>query len=304
MIEQPYLLELEPNAMSKASSTKAVVELLTAIAPKPKEGWHRATVTFGNPSEQVSYQKLVEETAKHGYNRVQLFREASDDIFGVGIGMTCAESDHGVVLDVEYGGHKETLRSPYYYNPVEWDLSEDILAYRQEACLWSNEYLFTDCVRNYRAYLFSCIALVDAFINRHIIMYKHRGYNSQDLSDLQRCPRLEERLDLFMKVSANKGLSAINQGGEWIDFKKLRALRNSITHIEKPVLAYHLNDFAVHFNYVRAGIGGLLKRIRYEQGKQSLCFIDRLVNAPLAYSNAIKQENGVRKIARRNGSKA
>ncbi|RZK10520.1 MAG: hypothetical protein EOO46_10475 [Flavobacterium sp.] len=172
-------------------------------------------------------------------------------------------------------------------SPVEMGLSSDILFYREEACLFSNEYDFTFTTRYYRAYLSACISLIDAFINRHVLIYRFRQLQTSDFDLLQKTSRLEDRLELFLKISTGKDMKSINGGVEWIHFKKLRHLRNEMTHINEPSLGYSIEEFADHFNYVRSGIGGLLHRIRVLQNKPTLGFIESLKTAPIIYFNEI-----------------
>ncbi|MBI2271933.1 MAG: hypothetical protein HYU69_16450 [Bacteroidetes bacterium] len=302
MADEPYFLEIEENHLSIGEAKRLVTEtLLNNGIKSPKGGWERASFLFGPPDKQetVTFQKLFSIARKHGVVAyIQGNIDRTDDIFGGTFGISSPTMAFGTISS-SYAGFSRILKPPMTDQPVEYEISEDIMFYREEICLFSNEYDFTFCTRYYRAYLTSCIALVDAFINRHILLYKFRGQNSQEFEELQRTSRLEDRLELFLKVSTGKDLTAINGGAEWIHFKNLRRLRNEMTHINSPSLGYSITEFAEHLNYAKKGVGGLLRLIRQLQGKQSLGFIEKVRTAPIIYFNEITHKADGKHIIKR-----
>ena len=287
-MERPCLLEIENFATSKGEAKRVVIELLSKHMVSPKGGWERATINFGPPPTSESFSKLVEDVRTLGICNFQRSIDLSDEFFGGTFGIS-TDSNFGS-MTYEYAGYKETFKTPMALYQAEWELTDDILFYREESCAWSNEPDFKDCTRHYRGYLMSSIAVVDAFINRHVLMYKHRKFKPDSVDELQRTSRLEDRMDLFMKLSCGKDIKAINGGEEWKQFKEIRRLRNEITHINAPSLGYSIEALADHFNYVRRGIGGLLKLMRSCQGKPSLGFIDRLRFAPKVNFNHVRHK--------------
>lgn len=290
MSDEPYFLEISDNHLSKGEAKRRVIQAILDFGIKsPQGGWERSIITFNisGKDEEVSFKNLVNEARSTGVVAyIQTEIDRSDSIFGGNFGVSTPTMMLGEVSS-SYAGYTTILKPPMTSTPVEFGLSEDILFYREESCLFSNEYDFTFCTRYYRAYLSACIALVDAFINKHILVYKFRGNKSSELEQLQKTSRLEDRLNLFLIVSTGKDISAINAGAEWIDFKKLRKLRNEMTHVNSPSLGYSIHEFAEHFNYVQKGIGGLLCLIRKAQNKESLGFIERLRSAPTVHFNEI-----------------
>lgn len=290
MEDEPYFLEMTKYHLSENEARRTVIELLLATGcTSPAGGWDKSTLTFGPPekNEKMTFREMVKIARERGIvAHVQTQIDRSDDIFGGTFGLSTPTMAFGQVTTT-FAGHTQILKPPMTDLPVELGLSEDIMFYREETCLESNKYDFEMCTRNYRAYLTSCIALVDAFINRHILIYKFRNLNSDDFELLQHTSRLEDRLDLFLKISTGHNLSAINGGTEWIHFKKLRGLRNEMTHINTPSLGYSIGEFAEHLNYAKKGVGGLIRLIRQLQGKNSLGFAERIRTAPLVYFNEI-----------------
>lgn len=293
MTDQPYFLEIEEFHLSGGEAKRLLISTLLGNGVKsPQGGWERASFMFGPPENQenITFRELLLIVRRQGVlPHIQSPIDRSDEIFGGTFGISTPTMAIGSVTST-YAGFSRTLISPMADQPVERAISEDIMFYREEACLYSNEYDFEFCTRYYRAYLTSCIALVDAFINRHILHYNFQGITSDEFTELQRTSRLEDRLELFLRVSAGKDISAINGGVEWTHFKNLRRLRNEMTHINSPSLGYSIHEFADHFNYVRKGIGGLLGIIRHVQNKPSLTFIEKLRTAPFVYFNEIRHK--------------
>lgn len=300
---QHAFLELEQYGVSNTEAKKILIKtLLDNGVRSPKGGWERATfdISRNGATNKVSFRELLADVKANGYESVsQSNADNRDEIFGGMFGITTPTMGF-LKIESTYAGHTKSLTPPMTNIPVEMALSEDILFYREEACMYSDEYDFVMCTRYYRAYLTACISLVDAFINRHILIYNHSGIKSPVLDELKVTSRLEDRLNLFMAYSAGGSLNDINEGNQWTQFKALRRLRNEMTHINEPSLGYSIHEFAEHLNYVKKGIGGLLKLIRNKQGKPSLAFIERLYYAPLVYFNEIThKEDGNHIIKRR-----
>jgi hypothetical protein len=299
---KPYFLDIEDYHLSIGEAKRLVTETLLSNGVKsPKGGWERASFKIGPPDKQEikTFKELVSIARKHGIvAHIQNNIDRSDKIFGGTFGISTPTMAFGTITSI-YAGFSRTLKPPMTDQPVEIQISEDIMFYRKEACLFSNEYDFTFCTRYYRAYLTSCIALVDAFINRHILLYRFRGYKSDKFKALEKTSRLEDRLDLFLQIDTEHNLTTINGGAEWIHFKNLRKLRNEMTHINTPSLGYSITEFAEHFNYVKKGVGGLLKLIRQLQGRPTLGFIEKLRTAPIIYFNEITHKGDGNHIIKR-----
>jgi hypothetical protein len=298
MPEGPCFLEMEEYHTSKGEAKKIVVKnFLEDGIKSPKGGWERASFVINN--QNVTFKELMDSVRASGIMPFTQFKkDRADDIFGGTFGISTPTMAFGQVTST-YAGYTRILTPPMTDQPVESELSEDIMFYREEACLFSDEYDFVFCTRYYRAYLTACISIIDAFINRHILMYKYKGWKTNEIEDLQKTGRLEERVNKFLLMTTGKDISSINGGDEWSHFKKIRALRNEMTHINGPTLGYSIPEFAEHFNYVRKGVGGLLYKIRELQGKTSLSFIEQLKTAPIVYFNEITHKSNGNHIIKR-----
>jgi hypothetical protein len=266
--------------MTSTAAKRAVSKVLSNNGYKsPTGGWEKFSLSNGTIKQTFS--ELVKTARESGITPYYLSQATNDDdVFGkLRIGIS-SPSENFNTLTATYAGFKKTLKFPASNKPAEYEIVKDILFYREECTLWSDEYDFEFCTRYYRAYLSTCISLIDAFINRHILVYKYKNYKVKEIEELEKIINLENKIEVFLKISCNKKLSAINGGVEWKDFKSLKTLRNEIIHINEPSLGYNIAEFAEHLNLVRNGVGGLLLKIRENQNKTTLDFIERLRTAP------------------------
>lgn len=278
--KRTHLLEMENFHMTTSSAKKAVTKaLLNNGVISPKGGWGKFTLSIGE--NKRTFGELVKTAKETGIIPFhQNLINSNDDVFpDIRIGISSPFESFNT-LTAEYAGFKKTLKFPLSNKPAEYEIVKDILFYREECTLYSDEYDFEFCTRYYRAYLSTCISLIDAFINRHILIYKHTNFKIDEIKKLEETINLENKIELFLKISCNKELQAINGGIEWKDFKSLKNLRNEIIHINEPSLGYNITEFAEHLNYVRNGVGRLLYKIRQAQDKSTLGFIERLRTAP------------------------
>ncbi|MFK7031288.1 hypothetical protein [Flavobacterium oreochromis] len=279
-IKKKHLLEIDNFHMTSSSAKKAVAkELLECGYASPKGGWEKFSLKIGE--NKRTFNEMVKTARETGITPYYLnLISNGDDVFeGFRIGIS-SPSESFNTLTATYAGFKKTLKFPASHKPAEYEIVKDILFYREECALYSDEYDFEFCTRYYRAYLSTCISLIDAFINRHILVYKHNEFKIDEVKELEKIINLEDKIELFLKISCGKELASINGGVEWKDFKSLKKMRNEIIHINEPSLGYNISEFAEHLNYVRNGVGGLLLKIRKAQNKKTLGFIEQLRTAP------------------------
>ena len=276
--------------MTSAAAKKAVSKtLLNNGYTSPKGGWDK--FELDNGTIKKTFSELVQTARETGITPYYLNQvtKDDDDVFGgLRIGFS-SPSENLNTSTATFAGFKKTLKFPASNMPAEYEIVKDILFYREECTLWSDEYDFEFCTRYYRAYLSTSISLIDAFINRHILIYKHTNYKIDEIKELEKIINLENKIEFFLKISCGKELGQINGGVEWKDFKSLKKLRNEIIHINEPSLGYNIAEFAEHLNLVRNGVGGLLLKIRENQNKPTLGFIERLRTAPkVKYKKKLK----------------
>ena len=211
--------------------------------------------------------------------RIQRYLDKSDSVFG-GMIDEISVANYQMSVNTAYAGWEKQVTGPCRTSSVVMDLTEDILEYRACICKYSNEHNFRICCRYYRAYLSACLSLVDAFINRHILVAEHDGFSSPEFDRLKRTTSLEDRVCLLLQVCSEDGPSQVLQSIPWCHFQEIRKHRNEIIHAINPVFAYSLKEMWQVLNKVRTGIDELLLLLRHAHKKPTLLFIEQLRSAP------------------------
>lgn len=169
----PFLIQQEPRLSTKEAE-KIVDDILCKLHVKlHSKNRHKEFVIKNqgtDKEEKKRYSELVEQTRKYGIcGFIQVDLDRSDQVFGGTFGMSTPNWQ--LKMSTEWAGYKKELQGPCRTIPSEIDLSEDIEFYKEETCIESANHDLDMCARNYRGYLFSSIALVVCYINRHIVLF-------------------------------------------------------------------------------------------------------------------------------------
>ena len=235
--------------------------------------------TADGKRQRFHFRELVLEAQKDGFSR-QLYGliDRQDPFFGGAFLM--ATNSSALTMQLTYLGYQRELRGPCRFSPLENELTEDILHFRESACSASASDDYYDCTRHYRSFLQGCISLVDCFINRYAQLHIANGGTPLPAA-LMKPGTFEARFDAWIQTFANRAAPTIKQSAEWSQCSILRQERNRAVHASEPYLGIQIQDLPRHFNHVRRGIGGLLLQMRELASQASLGFIERLRNAPL-----------------------
>ncbi len=279
----PRFLVLQPYHLSREKARQRVIASLQAYGvPTPNEGWDSLVLTKNHdkPPQPLSFREMLDQARKTGVvERVQKYLDLKDNIFG-GTLEDLATPNHQLTLKTEYASLSKESQGPCRSSCVERELMEDILDYRRQVCEHSNEYDFKLCTRYYRAYLSACVSIVDAFINRHILLAKLDGFASPEFDQLQLQRNLGEKVRLWWEVCSSHNSAPFFNSQAWCHFQEIRTKRNELLHAVDPILVYSVKDIQTYLNKVRAGIGELLLLLRKAHDKPSVAFIERLRTAP------------------------
>jgi len=293
----PHFLKIEKYHLSRKEAEHAVEAALRHYGYcKPiKESWGEIdlTITENGQPEKFKFYQLVQEARLSGIALKVLQKEIDNEDPFFGGSFSLATPNHQLEIAVNFAGNEKKLKGPCRIGPVEQELAEDILFYKQQVCEYSNSHDFSLSCRYYRSYIFSSISLIEAFINRHIQIFRTQGLESPEFQQLEREFKLENKIDLWLKVFSQKSLSVINFTKEWNDFKMLQKERNMLTHAVEPFYGHQINEIANYLNFSRTGVGGLLTLLRRTQNLKSLAFMERLRTAPkITYEQiTLKAEN-------------
>ncbi len=173
-------------------------------------------------------------------------------------------------------GTKQVLKGPGSVIPVENEITDDILYFRELACEKSISSNFNETRMFYRAYLFSCISLLDAFIQKCTIILEN-NINESDLELLKsKNVNLSDKLEKLFEIYTGEDVQLLKSVVQWKEYMKLKELRNGITHPANPYNIYEISKLPEYLNYVREGIGGLLELFFFYAREESLISVKKL----------------------------
>lgn len=288
-INPAFLVQQEPRLSTKEAET-IVDDILKKLGIKLNSTIKKKEYIIKNQGtekeEKKKYYELVNQVRQSGIcGFIQTDLDRQDPVFGATFGMSTPTWQ--MKLTTEWAGYKKELNGPCRNIPSEIDLSEDIEFYKEETCIESSNHDFEMVSRNYRGYLFSSIALVDCYINRHIILFDFNGLQSEEFEKLKKSRNTEERIELFIIIFCNFDFTELKQSKIWDDFKKLKNLRNEMVHSVNPYMGFELKELATNLNLSVNGVGGLLKKLQDGQGRNSLGFIERIRTSPVIHFNQV-----------------
>lgn len=238
---------------------------------------------LGESELAENYRVLVDRVRRDGVlPKVQGVVDNSDPIFGGTLSGT-SSVNHQLNYTVEWAGWSAKARGPFRSYPAHWELTNDILHYRREACSASDQPDLAACTRAYRGYLSACIAIVDAFINRYILRAKFDGFESEEFSQLQEAASMQKKIELWHACFTTVPDPSFFVSHEWSEFFRLRDRRNRLVHAADPVFLYSVREIKRDLNSVRIAIGGMLSRMRRCRDEPIPGFVQRLQSAPRVF---------------------
>lgn len=299
-MERHQYLVIDEYHLAHTDAHEAVVALAAARgAVKPPGGWDELTMSWTNRDGKVvklSFDKMVDYARRTGIVReLQADMDSADYVFGssYSVPMPTSGSGHSMKLKGEYAGFVKELSVPCRYAAIESELVEDILSFRASGCSHSDADDLIDTCRYFRAYLHACVAVVEGFVHRYVLMYSHTRTRPVDVDAFRHAPDLEAKIALWLETFGHARLADIRESHEWYEFKRLVKARNEMVHTRHAFLGHNIRDIAREFNYVRDGVGGLLRLFRLIEGEKTLGFIERLRTAPQITFSAPRQRHAV-----------
>jgi hypothetical protein len=240
---------------------------------------------------QISFQEAVTEARERGTAEcLRSFLSGNDPYFVFTIVSTF--DGEGPSFDLGFAAQHLKLAAPMRQGSIETELTEDILEHRRAASrhsLTDHDHFFRTSM-HFRGYLLSCCALVEAFLNRCVMLEAVVRPDAPGLIELQQPCSVERRFELWLSEFAGEPLTAINGGPEWSDYQELRQLRNSLMHANHSMLGISLRETARQLNLVRRGVGGLVNLLRRTQSLPPVPFAEQLATAPeCRYVTAVRK---------------
>jgi len=285
----PFLIQQVPRLSPKEAEI-IVDEILKKLGIKLNSTNKKKEFIIKNQGtekeEKKQYYELVNQVRQFGVcSFIQTDLDRQDSVFGGTLGISTPNWQ--MKITTEWAGYKKELNGPCRNIPSEIDLSDDIEFYKEETCIESSNHDYEMVSRNYRGYLFSSLALIDCYINRHIILFDFNGLKTTEFDKLKNSRNTEERIELFIDISCDFMFSDLKQSTTWDDFKKLKKLRNEIVHSLNPYMGFEIKELAINLNLSINGVGSLLKKLQEGQGRNSLGFIERIRTSPVIHFNQV-----------------
>lgn len=185
----------------------------------------------------------------------------------------------GMKVKASYAGHTAEFQAPMRVFAVEDELCNDILSWRRATCS-SSHFPFDGCTRSYRAYVLACTSLVEAFLNRVPLLFRHLREHVDAIERLYKPMNFEERIDLWVGTFCVEPVAALKATKAWNHFQELREERNRLVHALEPQLGVAIQKLPHRLNLVRDGVGGFMRKLRTMQGLGPTSFIEQLETAP------------------------
>lgn len=269
-------LAIDRFHLNEKAAVAFVLSYVSRLVPKKTAAeLKRSSFKFGE-GKSVSFASLMREARELGTVH-QLWHHMDsryEQYFPPGMGM---EVSAGLKISINYAGISKEVEGPARLFPIEAELTNDILAFRQDACSAKK---MTQIGRYYRAYVFACTALVEAFLSRPVHLNSDLKTKDEKIRRLSEPCKFDERIELWTSVFCDKPLSVLKGTTGWGHLQELRRERNMMLHGAEVAMGIGLADLPNMLNKVREGVGGFLATLRSMQGCKPLPFIQRLQTAP------------------------
>jgi hypothetical protein len=278
----------------EAAHRHLLAVLRKALPNLPTRELKRVAINVGKKA--TSYDELKREVRETGTaSSLWPILGGQDPHFPPQIDIATPSS--GFHVELELGGHKTGFQGPMRAGPIELELCEDIISFRREACEQSDDGSFRATTRHYRSYVFACTALIEAFLNRPLLLAVADS-KDDDLEQLRRPLDFETRIALWVKVFCEEPIAELKTSTAWDHFQQLRRERNRFIHAAEPHLGFEIRSLAHGFNLVREGVGGFLGKLRSMQRLPKPPFVERLESLPEVTFRPKKGDPLPRKIQR------
>jgi len=186
----PHFLTIGKYHLSEQKAEQAVEAALkySGIRKPHNKSWAEMdiTITENGQPEQFKFYQLVKKARLSGISLEVLQNQIDNTDLFFGGSLSLATPNHQLEIAVSFAGNEKKLQGPCRIAPVEQELAEDILFYKQQVCEYSNSNDFSLSCRYYRSYIFSSISLIDAFINRHIQIFRNSPGSGKEEKDVDR----------------------------------------------------------------------------------------------------------------------
>lgn len=262
--------------VGKDRAIKHIVYLarsLNIAVPKFRDFSKDVVLKNGSKEFRVNFAEEVEQVVKAGRsNMLQAWFDANDRFLNPALEMSIEADVSGLefTMTSSLGSHTAQASSDGVLEAPELALARDICYYHQQTCALYNSGDKHGFARSFRAFLHSCVALVDCFLFRYTFHLKEMKVDTSEYMNtvtLDSKARIEERLEAWIQTFAATELEEFPDWKERSQFMELKAKRNKFTHPTAPSVSFEPKEVARYLNYGASGVGGMLAKMRKASGE-------------------------------------
>jgi hypothetical protein len=281
VFEQHQYLQIHRYHRSENNARAYVLELVRPLSPGQSDQQRAGslfTFDYGKGPFKRSFREMVTEARRGGVvKRLRAYVFGDDAFFPSAMSLAANE---GLTVEAKYAGQSATFVAPMRVNAIEDELTDDILRFRAATCEGSAFHDFVRCARSYRAYVFASMNLVEAFLNRPVLLYSSMPSKRRKVADLLSPIGFEQRLPIWVSTFCNAPLSDLTATAAWSQLQELRHERNKLLHASETQFGVQIDQLPRRLNWVREGVGGFMRKLRAMQGLPPTEFIERIETAP------------------------
>lgn len=283
-------LRLHPYHRSEGGARAYLLPFARAFYPSYTDQELTGSVyafDYGKGEFKRSFREMVAEARSKGVvPRLRTYVAGVEDLF-FPTTMSVAANE-GMKVEATYAGQSASFVAPMRVAAIEDELCDDILHFRESACAGSAEHNFIRCARSYRAYVFASVNIVEAFLNRPVLLYSSIPSKRKLVEELAKPLSFDQRFPLWVATFCSAPLAQLTSTGAWSQFQELRHERNKLLHAAETQFGVQIDQLPRRLNWVREGVGAFMRQLRSMQGLPPTDFIERLETAPVVEFKARK----------------
>jgi len=283
-------MEIEGYHLDRNFAEKHVFALAEALCISTPERQALAQdVQLANNEKRfrINFEEEIEHTMRMGKAKtLQYWFDSRDMFLQPSIEMAVFSRVPGISLNVTatVGGDSKSIQNYGVLQSPSDSLADDIRFFHRETCSSFNERDTAAFARNYRAFLHSCVSIVEFYLHRYVAYVKSKiGRPSEfdNLAILDSRKPIDERLKAWMITFATHELDKFNSWPQFSRFLELKKARNRFTHPSEPVECYEPHLVKKCLNLGSSGVGALLARMRKAAGSSDrIGFINQIATLP------------------------
>jgi hypothetical protein len=283
-------MEIGDSHLDRNSAEKhvfALAEALSISTPERQALSQDVQLANNEKTFRIHFEEEIQNTMTMGKAKtLQYWFDSQDMFLKPSIEVAVFSRVPGLSMNVTatVGGDPKSIRNYGVLESPGDSLADDIRFFHRETCSSFNEREPAAFTRNYRAFLHSCVSIVDFYLHRYVAYVKTRIDQTSDFDNVaildSRKP-IKDRLGAWMITFAHNEHGNFNSWPERSHFIDLKNQRNRFTHPSEPAVSYEPHLVKNCLNFGSSGVGALLARMRRAAGSSDrIGFINQIATLP------------------------